>query len=1249
MSTRQRRVQYQPSREFDNDAIITCDIRFDSNSTRPHYYGKVRPNVMRMRLSHQHHPYLRTLFMVPVAASDISDSPCLTITGKEDVNWSFKNFENLVFPNIFGFSKRTWDCYGGLNFASYAKLRFGSLDARYSRDIFYTFTALKKLLCTQVFKSMAATLHHLNVTREEAEQILRRIKPTDRPNSPLLKRHFRGIPTFASYFRAWRFKINSHIEQHGSPHLFVTLSIDEKTFIKRQPAIICNKILNNSKTSLSYEDIITYHPSYTTFAEYEWLENSYHLLTTYLADENLPVLHSFRRYEFQQRGTLHVHMLLWLKNAPEPLDFHEDDIHRWNEILPRIISGTGDQLNSHTRPLQTHSHYAKCFKQNVLKCKFPRLPSKEFVTLLPATTTPENKLHCESLIKNWKSQLTNDTTVRTMSWGAWLAHIGFNAESYYNTIACSLLRPTILSARSPADSFTNDFIPAISDVISSNMDVQPILTTQEATKYITKYVSKAEPQRITSYFGSDPFCILKYGCSKEMDRPMTQDEASFTLIGLSPCVVSWTNKHVVPEHNGPLFISTPHNLNNFGPPRTTTSQFSAFIKKNDDKCYFEFMKNKYKVDTLNVSIPKRMDSTENIKKFVALFVPRPETISAEEIGSETLALLLANLRRLVPYHPILINTSFKWPEFTSNESARYRLEKQDYEKFESEAIQLNSLVRPTGNTETISSPSITLNAQQLAILIFFSIQATQTTPIKMLCLGGPGTGKSTLIHILKRLGTEGNFWHQSLSTMQQPQVELAAPTGTAAYNINGKTIESLFEIGRAAKNNTDNRHITLNSTGLLIVDEVSMIGQKKFEQMSNIMDSAAPAAHTVLFGDFHQLPPVSDISLAKITDSNCLKSYCGVVLNDNMRSDDDALTTLLQDIRNDSITPLTLTRLRSRARPWTAEAVKHTELCLFFKNKDKEIFNQSKLSELPGVPFLFEQSHSTPLALKVNARIMITTNIKVPGTQILDLTNGMMGNIVGFKCTNLPKRYNTNDIKNIVVQLDDGRVRYINRTSTHNGYGFPLELAYGITIHKAQGMTLKKPFGIYCSGIKDIALIYTAISRATRLKHITLYDWNARALETKFGLTNETAVANGIKPTTNFNGDIIVNLTKTEINSVNYLQAITTYAPQANIILLTDTNYQSLTQALILLPRWLSAITTATAPIQVRRTKTVTLNTPHTIITTQQNYRKVDARVIIILKKDKGKGFSFACNQASIYNLGTIEYVIILPTSASNF
>jgi len=136
-------------------------------------------------------------------------------------------------------------------------------------------------------------------------------------------------------------------------------------------------------------------------------------------------------------------------------------------------------------------------------------------------------------------------------------------------------------------------------------------------------------------------------------------------------------------------------------------------------------------------------------------------------------------------------------------------------------------------------------------------------------MGTAGTGKSYLIKAIReRLRT--------MSRNGKSPVIVIAPTGVAAFNINGATIHSMLSIPI-----TNDKKVELNSISLkqlqerlqdvsyVIIDEKSMVGRRMLGLIDKRLRQAFPEKNNetfggcsiIMFGDFGQLPPVSDLPM----------------------------------------------------------------------------------------------------------------------------------------------------------------------------------------------------------------------------------------------------------------------------------------------------------------------------------------------------------------------------------------------------
>ena len=151
-------------------------------------------------------------------------------------------------------------------------------------------------------------------------------------------------------------------------------------------------------------------------------------------------------------------------------------------------------------------------------------------------------------------------------------------------------------------------------------------------------------------------------------------------------------------------------------------------------------------------------------------------------------------------------------------------------------------------------------------------------------------------------------------------MRVVAPTGVAAFNIDGNTLHSLLSLPTKGEfNDLQGEHLkrlqqSLESVQYIIIDEMSMVGRKLFGQVDRRLRQiflqhsceVLGGCSCLLFGDFGQLPPVMDLPLYTTSTSSPLSdigssSYRffnnAVVLDQIMRqSEDDPSQVLFRNI-----------------------------------------------------------------------------------------------------------------------------------------------------------------------------------------------------------------------------------------------------------------------------------------------------------------------------------------------------------------
>ncbi len=384
--------------------------------------------------------------------------------------------------------------------------------------------------------------------------------------------------------------------------------------------------------------------------------------------------------------------------------------------------------------------------------------------------------------------------------------------------------------------------------------------------------------------------------------------------------------------------------------------------------------------------------------------------------------------------------------------------------------------------------------------------------------GGAGSGKSYLLNFLKR-----NYGHLGL--------EITASTGIAAVNIGGATIHSWAGIGLAnlpidqivgnilsGKFSRIRRRI--RQAKALAIDEISMISAEVFEILDQVFrrirENKAPmgGVQMLLFGDFLQLPPVNrggDFNFCFDCDAWKNLNLETFELEEIFRQSDQKFIKILNNLRfgkldqsdrevlesrlnakddNRAIRPTILTTHNEKVARINSEELK--------KIPREEITHEAEYFGLPDkVEFLKKNCMaSQSLKLKVGAQVMMIKNTY----QKEGIINGSLGIVQSFSAK---KSYPVVEFANgkiltiapeewLIERYDEEKKIVVTDAGTSQ---VPLILAWAMTIHKSQGLTLDK---ISCdlSDVFSPGQAYVALSRARSLEGIFIESINFNRIST---------------------------------------------------------------------------------------------------------------------------------------------------------
>lgn len=372
--------------------------------------------------------------------------------------------------------------------------------------------------------------------------------------------------------------------------------------------------------------------------------------------------------------------------------------------------------------------------------------------------------------------------------------------------------------------------------------------------------------------------------------------------------------------------------------------------------------------------------------------------------------------------------------------------------------------------------------------------------------GRAGTGKTTLLR--KFLEIAGD------------KAVVLAPTGVAAVNAGGQTLHSFFKLPPRLIEPADIRR--LRSTRLIkavetvIIDEISMVRADMLDAIDRSLKlnrkSQRPfgGVRMILSGDLHQLPPVVRGEEAEILRERFGGAYffnapafrdaefALLALKHVFRQEDPKFLALLGALRQGRLTGPDRRLLEERVSGRDAIAASETHVVLTPNNANAMRINQARLDELPARPRIFEASvegqfeeRSYPteadLELKEGARVMMIRN-DPEGRWV----NGTLAIVEGFGTSSVivsidGKAYEIESAAWEKYRYDlDKETGKLRREVVGTFRQMPLRLAYAVTIHKAQGLTLDRVYIDLDRGLFAHGQAYVALSRARSLEGLEL-------------------------------------------------------------------------------------------------------------------------------------------------------------------
>jgi len=379
---------------------------------------------------------------------------------------------------------------------------------------------------------------------------------------------------------------------------------------------------------------------------------------------------------------------------------------------------------------------------------------------------------------------------------------------------------------------------------------------------------------------------------------------------------------------------------------------------------------------------------------------------------------------------------------------------------------------------------------------------------KSVFITGPGgVGKSYLINYIRSLLSNKN-------------VSVTALTGCASVLINGITLHKWAGISPTDTDKSvqdiveDMNFLAKNrwrTTHVLVIDEISMLSKALFEKLDkigkSIRNSSRPfgGIQLIFSGDFYQLPPILNNCEDDEKYAFCSELWTYIFerttieLTQVIRQDDRTFVSILNKIRKGIIDEEVINILESRMNVECDSNIKPTQL--YSRKHEVDQINKSHLIDLPNEIQVFPWNVSSAggkkmkpssknkmfiqwenncscdqkLMMAIGAQVVLLHN---KFHEEYNLINGSRGVVVDFTINNEP----VVQFKHVTLPIPVHTWEFGTQENDlqYEITQFPLKLAWALTIHKSQGMTLDCVI-IDISTVFEEGQAYVALSRVKSL------------------------------------------------------------------------------------------------------------------------------------------------------------------------
>ena len=413
-----------------------------------------------------------------------------------------RDSEYLCFPCLFCGQRRKENSERivPVYYSDIAKWELRSKDRRAANSVPNIFFKLKKIQMKQLNDKVNLAVRRCQtdpnktMTAAEARDSICVENMVKKDEGYYIFKQLRNSP---AYLETRKKDVFAMIRQLGLPTWFMSLSSADTRWLD-----LLNMLANlNEEVNYTKEDIdkLTWEQKIKLIQKDPVTCSRYfdhrvrQFLNTFLKSEHKPlgnVTDYFYRVEFQQRGSPHIHMVVWIEDAPK-LNFNTTE--EITAYVDRYLQcSKNDENIQDLIELQIHKHSRTCRKKQNKICRFgyPLPPLKKTIVLDP--------LECDKDVYDKKYKLlqkcmNEEKNGYDMTYEQFLKSVvKLSEEEYIKCIRSSLTTSKVFMKRNPDEIRINLYNKHVLKAWKANIDIQFILDPYACAMYIVSYISKSQ-------------------------------------------------------------------------------------------------------------------------------------------------------------------------------------------------------------------------------------------------------------------------------------------------------------------------------------------------------------------------------------------------------------------------------------------------------------------------------------------------------------------------------------------------------------------------------------------------------------------------------------------------------------------------------------------------------------------------------------------------------------------------------------